>query len=172
MVQIRYKSEACFRQLVCVLARRLHSQLSCLANACLWSPGQPDNRVSVQIHHYRWALDWPKQWMSSVHVRGGMLVLMLFLKQQSSTNSSYFISRQINKTLFLMFSSTRNVVRPACPFSSLAQLFICSNCILGNVKNVKRTLWWEKRKPLVNFSSLASLLLRLLVIFENGNALL
>lgn len=27
--------------------------------------------VSVQIHHYRWALDWPKQWVSSVHVRGG-----------------------------------------------------------------------------------------------------
>lgn len=56
--------------------------VSCLANACLWSPGQLDNRVSVQIHHYHWASDWLKQWMSSVSVRGGALVLMLFLKQQ------------------------------------------------------------------------------------------
>ena len=84
MVQITFTSETCFAfgpvNLSVPLPRATFPTLvNCLANAYLQSPGQPDNRVSVQINHYYWALDEAEQWMSSVHARGGALVLMLSL---------------------------------------------------------------------------------------------
>lgn len=80
------------------------TSVSCLANACLQSPGQPDKECQYRSITYQWALDWPEQWTSSVGVRG------IDAAPETLITSKQFLFH-IKTSKLLVFPSTGSVVR-------------------------------------------------------------